>query len=61
MCIRDRGCCCRIAAIIYYLSYARYMTNIIRPAELLTHIFGHNENEEIIPVVSDSKDSDDEA
>ena len=45
--LRTVGCCCHIRAIIYYLSYARYMTNIIRPAELLTHIFDHNENEEM--------------
>ena len=58
--LRTVGCCCHIAAIIYYLSYARYQSNIIRPAELLTHIFDVEEMENIIPIVSDSEESDTE-
>ncbi|XP_058799408.1 uncharacterized protein LOC131668928 [Phymastichus coffea] len=33
------GCCCHVAAIIYYLSCARYQSRIFRPAEKLTTLF----------------------
>ncbi|KYN12693.1 hypothetical protein ALC57_15133 [Trachymyrmex cornetzi] len=36
---RTIGCCSHIAAIIYYLSYARYLSKIFKPAEILSDIF----------------------
>ena len=57
--LRTVGCCCHVVAIIYFLSFARYETEIIRPAELLTHIFDPQEVNEVVPIVSDSKDSGD--
>lgn len=36
---RTVGCCSHIAAIVYYLSHARYLTKIIRPSEILSRLF----------------------
>lgn len=36
---RTVGCCSHIAAIIYYLAYAKYLAKIIRPAEILSRLF----------------------
>ncbi|XP_008553228.3 uncharacterized protein LOC103575255 [Microplitis demolitor] len=38
-CKRTVGCCSHVAAIIYYLSYGRYLSRIVRPAEVLTKLF----------------------
>ncbi|XP_026464766.1 uncharacterized protein LOC113367370 [Ctenocephalides felis] len=37
--LRTVGCCSHIAAIIYYMSFARYLSRIIRPSEILSKIF----------------------
>ncbi|KAL1488652.1 hypothetical protein ABEB36_014452 [Hypothenemus hampei] len=36
---RTVGCCSHVAAIIYYLSHARYLSRIINPAEILIKMF----------------------
>lgn len=36
---RTVGCCSHLAAIIYNLSYGRYLSRIIRPAEMLSTLF----------------------
>lgn len=40
---RTVGCCSHIAALIYYLSNARYSSRIVRPAEKLKHLFDFDE------------------
>ncbi|XP_025994034.2 uncharacterized protein LOC113004570 [Solenopsis invicta] len=49
------GCCSHVAAIIYYLSHARYLSKIIRPAEILSRLFNV---EEVNPVINDDSDED---
>ena len=41
-CRRTVGCCSHIAAIIYYLSHARHLSKIVRPAEILSKLFTQN-------------------
>ncbi|EZA62071.1 hypothetical protein X777_06965, partial [Ooceraea biroi] len=36
---RTVGCCSHVAAVIYYLVHARYLSKIVRPAEKLTKPF----------------------
>ncbi|XP_057329865.1 uncharacterized protein LOC130670476 [Microplitis mediator] len=36
---RTVGCCSHIAAIIYHLSHARYLAQIVKPAEILSCLF----------------------
>ena len=36
---RTRGCCSHVATIVYYLSYARWLPEIPRPADFLTDLF----------------------
>lgn len=36
---RTVGCCSHIAAIVYYLSHARYLSRIPKPAKILSDIF----------------------
>ena len=47
---RTVGCCSHVAAGVYYLSYARYLPFIFRPAAGLTDLFvpsgGETESEE---------------
>lgn len=51
---RTVGCCSHIAAIVYYLSYPRYLSKIVKPAEILSDIFKKDNS---IPVIgSDSED-----
>ena len=52
---RTIGCCSHVAAIIYYLSHARYLAQIIRPAEILSKIFN---TEQVNPVINDDSDED---
>ena len=40
---RTVGCCSHIASAIYYLSYARYLPSISRPAEMLSDLFLPND------------------
>ena len=39
---RTVSCCSHIAAIIYYLSHARYLSKIMRPVEILSKSFTQN-------------------
>ena len=41
---RTLGCCCHVAAVIYYLSYARHANNqnLKKPAFILNSIFPEN-------------------
>lgn len=51
--LRTVGCCSHVAAIIYYLSYGRYLSRVIRPAELLANIFEYTSVESVIDEDSD--------
>uniref|UniRef100_A0A6P7GRD0 Uncharacterized protein LOC114329946 n=3 Tax=Diabrotica virgifera virgifera TaxID=50390 RepID=A0A6P7GRD0_DIAVI len=51
---RTIGCCSHVAAIIYYLSNARYLAKIVNPAKILTNIFDSN----VIPVINEDSDED---
>lgn len=52
---RTIGCCSHIAVVIYYLSYGRYLSKSIRPAEVLTKLFHF---EEVQPVIEEDSDED---
>ncbi|XP_058804597.1 uncharacterized protein LOC131674731 [Phymastichus coffea] len=53
--MRTIGCCSHVAAVVYYLSHARYLSRILRPAEHLTKIFERNE---VVPVIEEDSDED---
>lgn len=53
--LRTVGCCAHVATIIYFLSHARYLSKIIRPAQILTNLF-HVDNVE--PVIEEHSDED---
>ena len=52
---RTVGCCSHIAAIDYYLSHARCLSKIFKPAEILSHVFKKNN---YIPVIESDSDED---
>lgn len=52
---RTVGCCSHIAAIVYFLSHARYLARIIKPAEILTDMFTKTK---VIPVIESDSDED---
>ena len=52
---RTLGCCSHIAAIIYYLSHGRFLSRILKPAEILVKMFC---SDNIVPVVNDDSDKD---
>jgi len=52
---RTVGYCSHIAAIIYYLSHARYLAKIFKPAEILSDLFEKNN---LIPVIESDSDND---
>lgn len=52
---RTVGCCSHVAAIIYYLSNARYKSHIVRPAEILSNIFSVND---VHVVINEDSDND---
>lgn len=52
---RTVGCSSPIAAIIYYLSYARYLVKIVKPAEILSRLFI---DEKVSVVVNDDRDEE---
>ncbi|XP_046142743.1 uncharacterized protein LOC123988053 [Osmia bicornis bicornis] len=52
---RTVGCCSHIAAIVYYLSHARFLARIVRPAEILSTLFN---SEQITPVIEEDSDED---
>ena len=53
---RTVGCCSHVAAAIYYLSHARYLSRIINPAEVLNILFDF---EGAQPVIEEDSDDDD--
>lgn len=42
--LRTVGCCSHVAAVIYYLSYGRYLSKIPRPNEKLSSLFQNDTN-----------------
>lgn len=52
---RTVGCCSHVAAIIYYLSHGRYKSKIIKPSEILTHLF---ESTNTTAVMNENSDED---
>ncbi|XP_011251810.2 uncharacterized protein LOC105248620 [Camponotus floridanus] len=52
---RSVGCCSHIAAVVYYLSHARYLSKIFKPAEILSEVFKKNN---YIPVIESDSDED---
>lgn len=44
-----------IDTIVYYLSHARYLSKVFKPAEILSEIFKQNN---YIPVIEDNSDED---
>ncbi|XP_058809857.1 uncharacterized protein LOC131675049 [Phymastichus coffea] len=52
---RTVDCCSHVASIIYYLSHARYLSRILKPAEHLTHLF---DIDNIVPVIDEDSDED---
>lgn len=52
---RTDGCCSHIAAIIYYLLYARYLAKIFKPAEILSDLFNKNN---FLPVIESDSEND---
>ncbi|KAJ8685115.1 hypothetical protein QAD02_020908 [Eretmocerus hayati] len=46
--LRTVGCCSHVASMVYYLSQARYLSQIIRPAQILGLIFEHEGLERVI-------------
>lgn len=52
---RTIGCCSHVAAMVYYLSHARFLSRILRPANTLTKLFNF---ENVIPVVDEDSDED---
>jgi len=53
--LRTVGCCWHVATIIYFLSHARYLSRIIRPAEILSKLF---EVQKIDPVITEDSDEE---
>ena len=52
---RTVGCCSHVAAIIYFLSHARYLAKIIEPAKILSDVFI---KDNIVPVIDEDSDED---
>lgn len=53
--LRTVGSCSHVAAIIYYLSNARFKSKIVRPAKKLSELFSP---EDIDPVINEDSDDD---
>lgn len=53
---RTVGCCAHVASVIYYLAHARYLSRILRPAEILSKIFS---NDAVNVVINENSDDDD--
>lgn len=53
--LRTVGSCSHIAAVIYYLSNARYKSRILRPAKVLSELFTTSD---IDPVIDEDSDED---
>lgn len=53
--LRTVRCCSHVAALIYHLSYGRYLSKNIRPAEALSRLFVA---ENVCPVIDEDSDED---
>jgi len=49
------GYCSHIAAIVYYLAHARYLSKLLKPAEILSKMF---QQDDITPVIEENSDED---
>jgi len=47
--------CSHIAAIVYYLAHARYLSKLLKPAEILSKMF---QQDDIILVIEENSDED---
>ena len=52
---RTVGCCSHIAAVVFYLSFARYLSKILKPAEVLSDVL---KKSNYIPVIESDSDND---
>jgi hypothetical protein len=52
---RTVGCCSHVAAVVYYLSHARYLSKIVRPAEILSNLFLADN---VMTVINEDSDED---
>ncbi|KYQ60550.1 hypothetical protein ALC60_00391 [Trachymyrmex zeteki] len=52
---RTVGYCSYVAAIIYYLIHARYLSRIVRPTEMLGKLFNF---EKVEPIINEDSDED---
>ena len=52
---RTVGCCSHVAAVVYYLSCARYLPRIIRPAAILDSMFHDGAS---VPVIDEDSEED---
>lgn len=55
---RTIGSCSHVAAMIYYLSYARYQAKIIQPSQLLNNLFDKNFEGDEVTIHTDSEEED---
>ncbi|XP_058805630.1 uncharacterized protein LOC131672433 [Phymastichus coffea] len=53
--MRIIGCCSHVAAVIYYLAYARFQSCIVKPAEHLTRIY---EQDHVVTSIEEDSDDD---
>lgn len=53
--LRTVGCCSHIAALIYHLSYGRYLSKVIRPAEVLSYLF---DKDNVCPIIDEDSEED---
>ena len=52
---RTVGCCSHVAAVVYYLSYARFLNGILKPADILSSLFHDGAS---VPVINEDSDED---
>jgi len=53
---RTIGCCCHVAAVIFYLAHGRYKSQLINPSDVLSELF---EEDDTIPVIQEDSENDD--
>lgn len=53
--LRTVGSCSHIAAVIYYLSNARYKSKVIKPAKILSELFS---TRDVDPVIDEDSEED---
>ena len=52
---RTVGCCSHIAAVVYYLAHARYLSKILKAAEIFSEMY---QQDSIMPVMNHDCDED---